>query len=277
MNTMGDYYDLYLKTDVLLLADTFEKFINACLNYYGLDPCYYFSTPGLSWHAMLRMTEIELELLSDIDMHLFIEKAMSGGIWGIIAKRQSRANNKHMKCYDNVKPRKYIVYLDPNNLYGYEMSHNLLYSEFKWLNKKEINRFSLNSLAENSSIGYMLEVDLDYPDDLHELHNDCPLAPEKLEISQSMFQKYCCSIAEAYGTKIGGVNKLITNLGNKNKYVLHYRNLQLYLSLGMKLTKVYRILKFKQSDWLKNFISFKTGERKNAANSFKKMLSQTDK
>ena len=116
----------------------------------------------------------------------------------------------------------------------------------------------------------MLEVDLDYPDDLHELHDDCPLAAEKLEISQSMFQKYCCSIAEAYGTKIGGVNKLITNLGNKNKYALHYRNLQLYLSLGMKLTKVYRILKFKQSDWLKNFISFKTGERKNAANSFKK-------
>ena len=95
MNTMGAYHDLYLKTDVLLLADVFEKFIKTCLNYYGLDPCHYFSSPGLIWNAMLKMTGIKLDLISDIDMHAFIEKAMRGGISNI-SKRYSKANNKYV-------------------------------------------------------------------------------------------------------------------------------------------------------------------------------------
>ena len=116
---MGDYHDLYLKTDVLLSADVFAKFIKTCLNYYGLDPCHYFSSPGLSWDAMLKMTGIELELISDIDMHLFIEKGMRGGI-SYIAKRHSKANNKYMENYDNNKENIFIMYLDANNLYGWE-------------------------------------------------------------------------------------------------------------------------------------------------------------
>ena len=96
IKTLGEYHDLYLKTDVLLLADVFEKFINTCLNYYGLDLCHYFSSPGLSWDAMLKMTEIELELISDINIHLFIEKGMRGGI-SYIAKRHCKANNKYVK------------------------------------------------------------------------------------------------------------------------------------------------------------------------------------
>ena len=110
------------------------------------------------------------------------------------------------------------------------------------------DRFDVDSLGENSSDGYILQVDLNYPNYLHEFHNDYPLAPAKLKISQNMLPKYCCNIADEYGIKIGRVNKLVPNLGNTIKYVLHYRNLQLYLSLGMKLTKVHRILKFKQSD-----------------------------
>ena len=102
------------------------------------------------------------------------------------------------------------------------------------------------------------------------MHNDYPLAPEKLEITQNVLSKYCLSIANKYGIKIGVVNKLAPNLGNKSKYVVHYKNLQLYLSLGMKLTKVHRILKFKQSDLLKKCIDFNTDKRKNAANSFEK-------
>ena len=127
MNTMGDYHDLSLKTDVLLLADVFEKFINTCLNYYGLDSCYYFTSPGLSWDAMLKMTGIELELISDIDMHLFIEKGMRGGIC-YISKRYSKANIKYTKCYDSSRESKYITYLDANNLYGWAMSQYLPYS-----------------------------------------------------------------------------------------------------------------------------------------------------
>ena len=110
MNTLGNYHDLYLKTDVLLLTDMFEKFISACLDYYGLDLCHYFSSPGLSWDVMLRKTKLKLDLISDIDMHLFIEKGMRGGI-SYIAKRHSKANNKYMKCYDSNKKSIYIYYL----------------------------------------------------------------------------------------------------------------------------------------------------------------------
>ena len=204
---------------------------------------------------------------SDIDMHLFIEKGMRGGI-SYIAKRHSKANNKYMKSYDSSKESKFIKYLDANNLYSWAMSQYLPYCGFKWLN--QISDFCLNSIREGSSIGYILEVDLEYPSELHDLHNDYPLAPEKLEISQNMLSKYCLNIANEYGIKIDGVNKLVPNLGNKSKCVAHYKNLQLYLSLRMKLTKIHRILKFKQSDWLKKYIDFNTDKRKNAANSFEK-------
>ena len=114
---MGDYHDHYLKKDVLLLTDVFEKLIDTCLKLYKLDPCHYFSSPGLSWDAMLKMTGVKLENIFDIDMYLFIEKGLRGGI-SDIAKRCSKANNKHMKNYDPKKPSKYISYLDMNNLYG---------------------------------------------------------------------------------------------------------------------------------------------------------------
>ena len=102
MNTMGDYHDLYLKTDILFIADVFEKFIKKCLDYYGLDPCHYFRSPGLSCDAMLKMTRIKLYLISDIDMHLLVEKGMRGSI-SYISKRYGKANNRYMKCYDSNK------------------------------------------------------------------------------------------------------------------------------------------------------------------------------
>ena len=124
MNKMGDYHDFYLKTNVLLLADVFEKFINTCLEYYGLDPCHCLSSPGLSWDAMLKMTYIELELISDFNMNLFTEKGMRGGI-SDIAKRFSKANNKYMKCYDSSKPSIYI--------YIYIYIYVYIIYKFKWL------------------------------------------------------------------------------------------------------------------------------------------------
>ena len=130
MNSIGDYHDLYLKTDVLLLTDVYKRFIKTCLYYYGLGPCHYFSSPGLSWDRMLKMTEIELELISDTDMHLFIEKGMRGGI-SCIAKRHSKANNKYTKCYDSSEESIYNIYLDANNLYGWVMIQYLPYGGFK--------------------------------------------------------------------------------------------------------------------------------------------------
>ena len=113
---------------------------------------------------------------------------------------------------------------------------------------KNVDGFDVNSISEKSPIGYFLEVDLEYSDELHELHNDYPLAPEKLAVSSDMLSKYCKKIADKYEIKVGDVKKLIPNLGNKTNYVVHYRNLQLYLPLGMKLTKIHRVLEFKQSD-----------------------------
>ena len=129
----GDYHDLYLKADVLISADVFEKFINTFLEYFVLDPCHYFSSPGLIWDAMLKMTEIELELISDDDMYLFIEKGMRGGIF-YIAKRFSKANNEYMQSCK--KPSKYNTYLDKNNSYGWTMDQYLPFSGFKWSNLK---------------------------------------------------------------------------------------------------------------------------------------------
>ena len=232
---MGDYHDHYLKKDVLLLADVFEKFIDTCLKFYGLDPCHYFSSPGLSWDAMLKMTGVKLEKISDIDKYLFIEKGLRGGI-SYIAKRYAKANNKCTENYDPKKPSTFITYLDMNNLYGWAMSEYLPYGGFEWL--KNVDGFDVNSISEKSEIGYFLEVDLEYPDELHELHNDYPLAPEKLDVSSDMLSKYCKEIDGEYKIKVGDVKKLIPNLGNKAKCVLYYRNLQLYLFLGMKSTKI---------------------------------------
>ena len=148
IKNLGEYHDLYLKTDVLSLCDVFEKFINTCLNYYVLDPCHYFSSPGSSWDAMLKMTKIELELINDINMHLFIEKGMRGGI-SYIAKRYSKANNKYTKDYDNSEETNFIMYFDANNLYGWAMMQYLPYGGFKWISSKEINNFNLDLIKKD--------------------------------------------------------------------------------------------------------------------------------
>ena len=155
---MADSYDLSLKTDVLLLVGVFEKFIKMCLEYYGLDPCHFFSSPGLSWDAMLKMTGIKLELISDIDTHLFIEKWMRRDIC-YIAKRYRKGNNKYMKCYNINKPSKFIIHLG-ENLYGCAMSEYLPYGGFWWIIQIEIDKFDVNLIEEISPTGYILEVDL---------------------------------------------------------------------------------------------------------------------
>ena len=142
------------------------------------------------------------------------------------------------------------------------MIQDLPYSGFKWLSNKKINDFDLYSVSEYSPIGYILEVDLEYCKELHDSHNDYPLCPKKIEISSDMLSKFCKDIADWYGIKVGGVKKLIPSLSDKVKYVVHYKNLQYYLSLGMKVVKVQRILSFKQSDWLKKYVDFNTKKNK---------------
>ena len=269
LQTMGEYHNLYLKSDILLLADVFENFRKTCLQYYKLDPCHYFTSPGLSWDAMLKMTNIQLELMTDIDMFQFIEKGMRGGI-SYIANRYGKANNKYMKEYDEKAPSKYIMYLDANNLYGWAMSQYLPTGGFKWLTEKQINKINLAQYNEDRNKGLILEVDLEYPKELHDLHNDYPLAAEKVKVNDDMLSGYCKKIQNKFKISTGLVHKLIPTLSNKEKYVLHYRNLQLYLDLGLKLKKVHRVLEFNQSSWLKQYIDFNTQKRTQAKNTFEK-------
>ena len=269
LQTMGEYHNLYLKSDILLLADVFENFRKTCLQYYKLDPCHYFTSPGLSWDAMLKMTNIQLELMTDIDMFQFIEKGMRGGI-SYIANRYGKANNKYMREYNEKAPLKYIMYLDANNLYGWAMSQYLPTGGFKWMTDKQINKIDLAKYNENSEKGLILEVDLEYPKELHDLHNDYPLAAERVCVNKDMLSWYCKKIATKYNISTGLVHKLIPTLSNKEKYVLHYRNLQLYLDLGLKVNKVHRVLEFNQSPWLKQYIEFNTQKRTQAKNSFEK-------
>ena len=267
MKNMGDYHDHYLKKDVLLSADVFEKFIATCSKFYGLDPCHYFSSPGLSWDAMLKMTGVKLEKMSAIDKYLFIEKGLTGGIY-YIGKRYAKASNKYVNDYDHKKPSAFISYLDINDLYGWALTEYLPYNEFEWL--KNVDEFDVMPITKKSPIGYFLEVDLKYFDGLHELHNDYPLAPEKLGVLSDISSNYCTKIADKYEIKVGDIKKLIPNLANKTNYVVHYRSLHLYLSLGMKLTKIHRVLEFKQSDWMKKYSNFSTEKRMNTANDFEK-------
>ena len=265
IKTVGD---LYLKSDVLLLADVFESFRKTCSQYYKLDPCHYFTSPGLSWDAMLEMTNFKLKLMTNVDMFQFIEKGMRRGV-SYNANRYGKANNKYMKEYDENAPSKYIMYL-ANNLYGRAMSQYLPTGNFRWMTDKEINKVDLGKYKTNGKKGLILEVDLEYPRELHDLHNDYPVAPEKAKVSKNMLSRYCKKIAEKYKISIGQVNKLIPTLKSKKKYVLHYRNLQLYLDLGLNLTKVHKVLEFGQSPWLKQYIDLNTEKRKHAKNPLEK-------
>ena len=139
INNIGDYHDLYVQSDTLLLADVYENFRNMCLDIYELDPVYFVSAPGLAWQACLKKTGVKLELLTDIDMLLMVEKGTRGGICQAI-HRYAKANNKYMKNYDKNNESSYIEYLDANNLYGWEMSQKLSINRFKWV--KKLSKFN---------------------------------------------------------------------------------------------------------------------------------------
>ena len=165
MKNMGHFHDRCLKKDVLFLTDVFEKFIDTCFKFYGLEPCHYFSSPGLSWDAILKVAGVKLEKISDTSKDFFIEKGLNGGI-SYIAKRYVKANNEYMKDYDPTKPSKFINYLYMYNLYGWGLSEYLPYGGFKWL--KNVDGFDVMSISKKNPTGYILEGDLQYPNELHE-------------------------------------------------------------------------------------------------------------
>ena len=265
---MGEYCDLYCRTDVLLLADVFETFRKTCMGQYSLDPAHYYTSPGLSWDALLKKTGVELELLTDYDQHLFIEKGMRGGI-SMVSKRYTRANNPLIEGYNSSKPNTHILYLDANNLYGWAMSQPLPTGGFQWVDDCDRITETIIEHPTDSHEGYILEVDLEYPGELHNVHNSYPLAPERMVVKTEWMSEYQHELLDV-GVASSEVEKLVPNLYNKNRYVLHYRNLQLYLSLGMRLTKVHRALRFQQSRWMEPYIRLNTELRKKATSDFEK-------
>ena len=202
-------------------------------------------------------------------MQLFIEKGLRGGI-SYISHRHGKANNKYMRDYNPQEKSSYLMYLDANNLYGWAMSQPLPYRDLQWKDFEDPEEIILDNYHENSNKGIILEVDLEYPEELHDLHNDYPCAPEKIIVTNDMLSDYCRNIKNLYGNSSGNVSKLIPTLNKKTKYVLHYQNLKLYQSLGLRLTKRHRVLEFKQRKWFKSYIDFNTDVRKDAKNSFEK-------
>ncbi|XP_071579878.1 uncharacterized protein [Temnothorax nylanderi] len=205
VENLGEYSDLYLKTDVLLLADVFENFRDTCIDTYGLDPAHYYTLPGYAWDAMLRYTKVRFELLTDIDMVMFVERGIRGGL-SQCSNRYARANNKYMPSCDSLRPSTYLMYFDVNNLYGWAMCEPLPHAEFQWVDDAE--SLDVMSVTLDFVIGYFLEVDLVYPRELHDAHADLPFCPMR----DKPPEKRC--------------DKLLATLCDKSRYVLHYRNLQ---------------------------------------------------
>ena len=262
---LKDYHDVYLSSDVLLLADVFENFRKTAMATYGLDPTHYLTLPGYSWDALLKSTGVSLELITDPDMYLFIEKGLRGGI-SMVSHRHAIANNRYMQNYDPEQPTSFLQYLDANNLYGWAMSQPMPTGNFHWVNYTD----QILETPADADHGFILEVDLDYPTSLHRQHNDYPLAPEKLKVEKHWMSPYQKMLIDGLGVSSISCEKLVPNLMNKSRYVVHYRNLQLYLSLGLKLTKVHKVLQFQQSPWMAPYIAKNTKLRTAATNDFEK-------
>ena len=251
LKNMGEYHDLYLKTDVLLLANVFESFHDTCMKHYGLDPAHFYTSPGLAWQACLKKTGIWLELLSEPDILLMFEKGIRGGLTQAV-QRYAKANNKYMgDKYDLNKESSYLQYLDANNLYGWAMSQPLPMGEFRWMDDvDQLDSKKINEMAREIGKGSLLEVDLDYPVELHGKHNDLPFMPEKMKTNK--------------------FEKLIPNLFDTKKYVIHIRALNQAFVHGLVLEKVHRVIEFDQSPWLKSYIDFNTKLGMDAKNDFER-------
>ena len=263
---LGDYHDLYVETDTLQLADVFENFRKVCEERYGLDPAHYYSAPGLSWDVLLKKTEVELDLLTDMDMHLMIERGMRGGI-SMVSKWHAKANNPRVEGYDPEQPTSHITYLDANNLYGWAMSLPLPKKNFHWKQVMPTEE-QITKMKWDSKKGWILEVDLEYPAHLHDAHNDYPLAPEKKLIKPEQMSDYQRRLMADLDLTTPETEKLLLTLEDKEKYVVHYRNLQFYLRQRMRLKNVHRVIEFNQEPWMEPYIRMNMEFRKQARNDF---------
>ena len=226
INNLGEHHDLYVQSDTALLADVFENFRDKCIEIYRLDPAYFLTSPGLAWQACLKKTEVELELLTDNDMLMLFEKDIRGGMCQALY-RYAKANNKYMVNYDKNKKSSFLMYVDANNLYGYAMSKKLFVDGFKWIDGLSIfTEDFIKNYDEESDIGYLFVVDVEYPKNLPMLQSDLPFLPERVKNNKC--------------------NKLVCNLNDKENYPVHILALKQALNHGLKLTKVHNVIEFRQ-------------------------------
>ena len=251
---------LYCKSDVILLADVFEKFVKVSFEEYKINPLYCVSLPGFTYQCALKYTDIKLQTLQDKDLILLLENNIRGGISSVMGDR-------YVKSDENNK----IIYADATNLYGHSMSQLLPFDEIEmwhghpdkywnWLDE-------ILNTPDDSEIGYFLEVDLKYPDDIKEKTRYFPFCPENKKINPDKYNEYMNSIKPEKYTKS---KKLICDWTDKKKYLIHYRKLKFYVRHGMIVEKVHEIISFKQSKWLECYISFNTQKRNKAKNEFEK-------
>ena len=265
--TLGEYSDLYLKCDVLLLADVMENFRATAFKNYGLDPIHYWTLPSYAWDVMLKLTGVSIELVQDADMYSFFEKGIRGGV-SMIVQRFAKANNDNATTaefpFNCAEPKKYLAYLDANNLYGWAMCQKLPLKGFQWMTIDQCEDFNPSDYDDDGDWGCIVEVDLDYPKELHDDHDAYPLAPEKIFITDDLLSPYTLDLQKDLKIKTGKVKKLVPNLMDKKNYVVHSRNLRYYVSMGLKLTRVHRGVVFEQSDFLRPYIEKNTELRKQA-------------
>ena len=286
LQSLGELHDLYMETDTLLLADVFQNYRQVIMKNYGLDPIHFYTAPSLSWSAGLKFTNVKLEIPSDVNMHMFFDRGLRGGI-SMVSHPYARANNEQMKeCYDPQTKQSYIMFVDANNLYGWAMSQALPTGGFKWVRrlKTDVNVLTnggtgfktmqeweqdIKNLKDDSETGYMFEVDLVYPKSLRmdKMHDNFPLAPEPIKIEKDMLSSYQRGLGDDLDVSYKS-EKLCLTLRNKRKYICHYQNLKFYLKHGMKLKKIHKILQFDQSAWLKPYIELNTQLRQAADNKF---------
>ncbi|XP_022182827.1 uncharacterized protein LOC111042507 [Myzus persicae] len=250
IKTLGEYSDLYLRTDVTILADVFENFRDLCISTLALDPAHYMTAPGFAFDCMLKYTDVKLERLKDYNMLLFFEKSIRGGICQS-TKRYAKANIPNIKGlnYNSNEPITWITYLDCVNLYGKSMLTELPFKDFKWVDDLNID---VTKIADDSEVGYILEVDIEYPKHLHKTHNDFPFLPFSGCPPNSK------------------VKKLLTTLSSKKNYIIHYKNLKQAIENGIIVTKIHRAISFSQSKWMASYIELCTNMRVEAKNEFEK-------
>ena len=216
IKNLGEYHDLYVQCDTLLLAEVFENFRDKYLDIYQLDPAHFLSAPGLAWQACLKKTGVKLELLTDNDMLLMFEDGTRREMCHAIY-RYAKANNEYMKNYDENTESSSLEYLDANNLYGWAMSQKLPVGEFEWIHPEDYTEEIIKNYDENDDYGATLEVDIEYPKNLRMLLSDLPFLSERMKINK-------CA-------------KLTCNIQNKKNYVIHIKSFKACIKSWIKINK----------------------------------------